>query len=236
MTHFGTLWGVGIGPGDPQLITFKAAMIMQRSAAIAYVVDDNGNSYARLVAAEHIPASARELPLHFSMSPRREERMSARANAARQVEEILSTGQDVTFITEGDPLLYSTFQHLLAALPADVPVQICPGISSLTATAAEACFPLAIEGERMLVADASREAIEGLAGWLETFDVVVLFKVHRHAAALRDALQGNDLLDHAVLVQRASLAGQAGVVNLADWDGAPLPYFSMLLIRARKPV
>lgn len=236
MTHFGTLWGVGVGPGDPQLITFKAAMIVQRSVVIAYVVDDNGGSYARQVAAEHIPASARELPLHFSMSPRREERLVTRANAARQVEEILSTGQDVTFITEGDPLLYSTFQHLLADIPPAASVEICPGVSALTACAADACFPLAVENEQMLVATAGPAALQQLSGWLDIFEVVVLFKVHRYAAALRDAMQDNRLLDRAVLVQRASLSGQAQVVKLADWDGSPLPYFTTLLIRVRRSV
>jgi len=236
MTHFGTLWGVGVGPGDPQLITFKAARIVQRSVVVAYVVDDNGNSYARQAAAEHIPASACEVPLHFSMSPRREERLVARANAARQVEEILSTGQDVTFITEGDPLLFSTFQHLLATLPPAVPVKVCPGVSALTACAADACFSMAVEDEQMLVATAGAATLQQLSDWLEMFDVVVLFKVHRYAAALRDAMQDNRLLDRAVLVQRASLSGQAQVVELADWDGSPLPYFTTLLIRVRRPV
>lgn len=227
----GTLRGVGVGPGDPQLMTFKAAEILRRSAVIAYVVDEKGDSFAAQAAAAHFPASARELPLRFSMSPQREQRLAARREAARQVEAFLSAGQDVTFIVEGDPLLYSTFQHILAALPPGTPVEICPGVSALTASAAEAVFPLALENESMLVAAASPAALQQLPGWLEQFEVLVLFKVHRHLEALRAVLKTHEH-GRAALVQRASLDGQAQVTELAEWDGTPLPYFSMLLIRA----
>ena len=232
MTVFGTLRGVGVGPGDPQLMTFKAAGILQNSTVIAYVIDEHGESYARQTAAAQFAPSAQELPLRFSMSPHYKERLCARAEAARQVIEALSAGQDVTFITEGDPLLYSTFQHLLIALPAGVPVEICPGISSLTASAAEARFPLPIEDERMVVAAADRSAIQRLPEWLEQFEVIVLFKVYRQAQALRDVLAALPQPLEAKLVQRASLAGQTLVEALEDWDGSPLPYFSMLLIRS----
>lgn len=230
---FGTLFGVGVGPGDPQLITFKAAGILQRAAVIAYVVDDKGDSFARQTAVAHFPASALELPLRFSMSPQREQRLATRREAARLVLEHLSAGQDVAFIAEGDPLLYSTFQHLLAALPPEVPVEICPGVSSLTATAAAALFPLAVENESMLVTAASPAALRQLPGWLETCEVVVLFKIHRHMGALRELIEARQDIARAVLVQRASLDGQAVVINLADWDGSPPPYFSMLLVRRR---
>lgn len=234
MTEFGTLRSVGVGPGDPQLITFKAASILRHSTVIAYVVNEQGESFARQVAAAHLPASARELPLHFSMSPQREQRLTTRAEAAHLVLALLATGQDVTFITEGDPLLYSTFQHLLAALPSEIPVEICPGVSSLTASAAAAHFPLVVEQEQMVVAAADVTTLRHLNAWLEQFNVIVLFKVHRHLAALRTALAESGAPSQAILVQRASLDDQVVVVNLADWDGSPPPYFSTLLIRGER--
>lgn len=234
MTHYGAFRGVGVGPGDPQLITFKAANIIRSSRVIAYAVDGKGDSYARQVAAGHFSSSARELPLHFSMAPQREKRLAARNEAVRQVMEFLSKGQDVTFITEGDPLLYSTFQHLLAALPPEVAVEICPGVSSLTATAAEACFPLAVEEERILVAAANSEVMQNISGWLEIFEVIILFKIHRHAEALQRALKESYHIDRAVLVQHATLGGRAEVVDLASWNGSSLPYFSMLLIHTKR--
>lgn len=232
MSQYGTLRGIGVGPGDPQLLTFKAADLLRQSVVIAYVVDDQGESYARRIAAAHIPVSVTELPLHYSMSPQRDVRLAARTEVARQVIALLSTGQDVTFITEGDPLLYSTFHHLLTLLPSEVPLEICPGVSSLTASAAEAHFPLPIEGERMVVAPLDTEALLHISEWLESFEVIVLFKAHRHVQALWEELQKVHYRGRAVLVQRASVAGQARVVELASWDGSPMPYFTMALIRS----
>jgi precorrin-2/cobalt-factor-2 C20-methyltransferase len=234
MKRFGTLFGVGVGPGDPGLMTFKAAEILRRSTVIAYVINDRGESFARQTAGAYFPATVHELPLNFSMAPQREKRLAARVEAAQQVLELLSHGQDVTFITEGDPLLYSTFQHLLAALPPEATVEICPGVSSLTASAAEACFPLAIEEDRMAVAAANAEVMRRLPGWLETFEIIILFKVHRHAKALQAMLKESNHIDRAVLVQHASLSGQAAVVDLDSWDQSPLPYFTTLLIRTRR--
>lgn len=237
MKPFGTLRGVGVGPGDPQLLTFKAAEILRHSKAIAYVVNEKGESFARQTAAAHFAPNVRELPLRFSMSPYRTDRLAARAESARLVTDCLSQGQDVTFITEGDPLLYSTFQHLLAALPPAAPVEICPGVSSLTAAAAEACFPLALESERMLVATASAQTLQNLPGWLDAFEVITLFKVHRHIETLKDILKEKGLLEKAIVVQHATLSGQAKAIKLnACNDDQPLPYFSMLLIRTTEEV
>lgn len=236
MRPYGTLWGVGVGPGDPQLLTFRAADILRRSTVIAYVVDEKGESFARQTAAAHFAPNACELPLHFSMSPDRTHRLAARAEAAQQTIAFLSQGQDVTFIAEGDPLLYSTFQHLLTALPSEAPVEICPGVSSLTAAAAEAGFPLALESERMLVATASTQTMQDLPSWLEAFEVIILFKAHRRIKTLKDILKEKGFLEKAVVVQHASLSGQARAIHLADWNGEPLPYFSILLIRTTERV
>ncbi len=233
MSDFGILRGVGVGPGDPQLMTFKAAGILRESRIVAYVMDEGGESYARRIAAAHFPPSVRELPLRFSMSCDREERLAARAQVSRQVLAFLSAGADVTFITEGDPLLYSTFQHLLDALPQDTPVEICPGVSSLTASPAEARFSLVTEEERMVVATLNPESLRRIPEWLDTFEVIVLFKAHRQTAALLTAMENAHHRGKALLVQRASLAGQASVTDLAAWDGSALPYFTTALIRSK---
>jgi len=228
---FGTLFGVGVGPGDPQLMTFKAAGILQNVPVIAYVVDDNGNAFARQVATAHIPPSAFELPLHFSMSPQRERRLSARQDSARRILEQLSAGKDVAFITEGDPLLYSTFQYVLLAMPPEVCVEICPGVSSFTASAAAAKFPLAIDNQRMLIATADNNTVSQLENWIAQFEVIVLFKVHRQIREIIPVLKRSGVLSESALIQRASLAEQSVVKNLSDMDGVAPPYFSILLIR-----
>jgi precorrin-2/cobalt-factor-2 C20-methyltransferase len=232
---WGTLYGIGVGPGDPELMTIKAARILQQVPVIAYTVDADGASLARQTASACIPPAVVELPLRFSMSKQRETRVAARQAAARQVCAALAQGQDVAFITEGDPLLYSTFQHLLAEMPAEaaaeVKVQICPGVSSLSAAAAAAHFPLALEDQRMLVASAREAGPEQLSAWLRQFDVLVLFKVYNRLPALLRELERSGCLANAVLVERASLQDQAVIHNLADWDGRQPAYFSILLVR-----
>ncbi len=129
----GKLIGVGVGPGDPELITLKALRLIQTAAVIAYTVDKNGNCYAKNSTKDYFPYGIRELPLTFSMACDRTERIQYRQNAANQLRDILHTGQDVVFITEGDPLLYSTFQHLCTALSSEIQIEVCPGISAMNA-------------------------------------------------------------------------------------------------------
>ena len=231
----GKLIGVGLGPGDPELLTLKAIRFIQQAPVLAYTVDAKGSSFARQIAAAHIRQGQVELPLLFSMSHQRSERQQTRQDAARQVLEMLEQEQDVVFITEGDPLLYSTFQHLLAELPPRIEIFICPGVSSLTASAAAAHVPLVVEQENMVIAATNQETSRQIASWLQQFDRIVLFKVHRHLAELHNALAESGLLSQAVLVQHASLDGQTVVCNLAEWDGSTPPYFSILLIRSRRP-
>lgn len=232
MNGYGVLRGVGVGPGDPELMTLRSVALLQASATIAYVVDEQGESYARKIAAGFFPAFVHEVPLFFSMSLDRSKRLAARAEAVHQVMDLLSAGDDVTFIAEGDPLLYSTFQYLLSGISPQVPVEICPGISALNASAAEASFPLLTEEERMVVATLTPESIQRLPEWLKSFDGIVFFKVHRLMADLAAALDKAQYSGRTVLVQRASLAGQAMVTDLADWDRSPLPYFTVALIRS----
>lgn len=233
MTNSAILYGVGVGPGDPALMTFRAAEILARVPVIAYVVDAHGRSMARDIAAGRIPATANELPLSFPMAPERKVRVAARADAARGILARLRAGESVAFIAEGDPLLYSTFQHLLAAMPPDVRVEVCPGVSALTASAASAVFPLAIEDESLLVAVGGAGTIARLSEWLEEFDVIVLFKVHRTLDGIVDALRRCGALGRAVLVERATQGDLAARIPLDAWDGTPPGYFSMVLVRGK---
>jgi precorrin-2 C(20)-methyltransferase len=199
---------------------------------VAFVVDAAGRSLARDVASGRFPSGVTELPLHFPMSPVREERVRARLAAARTVLDRVRAGEDVVFITEGDPLLYSSFQHLLAAMPPDVPIRVCPGVTSLTAAAADAVTPLVIEDERLLVVTAG-DALENLGHWLAMVDTLVLYKVHRHLAGLADALRAGGALAGAILVQRATQQA-AACMDLEDWSGEPVPYLSLVIARGTR--
>lgn len=226
----GKLIGVGVGPGDPELLTLKAIRLIQSAPVLAYTADGRGQSAARRTAAGFIRAGQEELPLRFSMDPEREERVRARREAARQVLSSLTAGCDVVFLTEGDPLLYSTFQHLTASLPGEIRVEVCPGISALNAAAAVAGFWLAVEDETLVVAPAET-GLEHLREWLSAGHTVVLFKVARHVRQIQAGLRTLGGACSAVLVERAAAEGELVLRQSADWPVENVPYFSIVLAR-----
>lgn len=230
----GKLIGVGLGPGDPELLTLKAMHIIQQAPVLVYTVDDKGSSFARQIAAEHIRQGQVELPLFFSMSPKRSERQQTRQNAARQVLEVLQQDQDVVFITEGDPLLYSTFQHLLAEMPPQIEFSVCPGISAMFSAAAAAGFPLAIEEQMVIVAPAG--AARGqIDTWLQAGNSLVLFKPARWLTDIAEEIKAANLPCKTTLVCHASTNEEVILHKLSDWDERKMPYFSILLIRPLEP-
>jgi precorrin-2/cobalt-factor-2 C20-methyltransferase len=228
----GKLIGVGVGPGDPELLTLKAVRLIQSAPVLAYTVNAEGISYARQVAAAFITAEQTELPLAFSMNSDRSLRQAARAAAAETVLQALRKGQDVVFLTEGDPLLYSTFQHLLALLPADIVVEICPGVSAVFAAAAAAHFPLALENQMMMVAPAE-QALGHLAEWLADGKCLALFKVSRWLKPLADEICACVVPCRAALVERASTRAQIVLTDPEKWQDYASPYFSMVLLRGQ---
>lgn len=224
------LTGVGVGPGDPELLTLKAIRLIQNAPVLAYAVDAHGNSRARKTVEACIPAGQAELPLFFSMSPRRAERLKTRREAAEKILDVLRKGLETVFITEGDPLLYSTFQHLLSAMPPDVPVEVCPGISAMASASAAACFPLAIEGQKVLVAPA-REALAELQGWLRQGNSVVLFKAAQSLREIAGEVTRSGLRCETVLAEHISMDTQVITRDMEAWSRRDAPYFSIVLIR-----
>ncbi len=232
----GILQGVGVGPGDPELMTLRSVRLVAAATTVAYVVDADGRSIARDTAAAHVAPGAAELPLHLPMSPVRAEREAARAEAGRQVAARLAEGRDVVFVTEGDPLLYSSFQHVLAGMPPGTRVRVCPGVTAMTAAAADAVAPLVIEDQRLLLATGD-DALQHLDRWLAEVDTLVLYKVSRRLADLASALRDRNALDGATLVVRAGHAPDADAwcLPLAAWDGAGVPYMSLAIVRGARP-
>ncbi|MCE1252256.1 MAG: precorrin-2 C(20)-methyltransferase [Anaerolineae bacterium] len=225
------LTGVGVGPGAPDLLTLRAAALIQNAPLLAYPVDENGFSRARETAAACIRAGQAELPLLFSMSPDREERLKTRQTALAQVLDKLQNGSDVVFITEGDPLLYSTFQHLLNLLPPDITVEICPGLSAMSAAAASARFPLAIEGSALLVLPAA-SALGSIAFYLQNGQSLVLFKAAHFLAGIAAEILHCGLPCEAALVENASCAGERILRDPQSWASERPSYFCLVLIRA----
>ena len=232
-TQFGTLYGIGVGPGDPELITLKAHGILQSAPVIAYPAPAgnmaDGDSLARRIAAPHIPQGRREIVIPIPLDPKTSSDRSAYDGAAAEIGAVLDAGDDVAVLCEGDPFFYGSFMYLFDRLSEAYPVQVVPGISSLMACAAAALMPLVARNESLSVLPATMAEAD-LYARLSAADAVAILKVGRHAAKIIRILDDMNLLSHAQYIAHATLAEQV-VRPLAHVDPSDVPYFAMILVR-----
>lgn len=233
---FGTLYGLGVGPGDPDLITVKALRILQRVPSVFVPLARSGApSYARTIVEGYLdPARQQVHELVFAM---REDEgpMQRQWHANAQVIAEALQHSDAAFLTEGDPLLYSTFVHVAGALRAVLPaasVIVVPGVSSFQAAAAGLGLSLADRDERVAILPASYER-EGLETALRDFDTVILLKVSVALDRVLDALAAAGRLGEAVCVSRAGRPDEAVVHDVAGLRGQRLDYFSLIIVGRR---
>jgi len=224
----GTLYGVGLGPGDPELMTRKAHRLISQATVIAYPAPDSGQSFARSIAADSIPSGAREIPI---VVPMRVDRFPAKEiydKAAEEIAAVLSEGTDVVTLCEGDPFFYGSFMYLFERLSDRYPCEIVPGVTSLTACAAQLLRPLTSRTDVLTVLPGPLDD-EQLKPKIEAAEAIAIMKVGRHLDRLTALLTGMGLIERAGYVERASLADQK-VRRLADVPPGSAPYFSMILI------
>ena len=225
----GTLYGLGVGPGDPDLITLKAHRILQSAPVIAYPAPEIGDSLARSIAAPHIPAGRHEIVIRIPLDPKRFPDRAAYDDGAAEIGAVLRTGRDVAVICEGDPFFYGSFMYLFSRLRDEFPIQVVPGISSLMACAGASQTPLVARNEVLSVLPAPMAAADLRAG-LEQSEAAAIIKLGRHAPKVYDILRDLDLLDRAKYVAHASMPTQQ-VRDLRDVDPGQVPYFAMILVR-----
>ncbi|UPH71273.1 precorrin-2 C(20)-methyltransferase [Abyssibius alkaniclasticus] len=223
----GKLYGVGLGPGDPDLMTLRAARLVAGARVLAYPVLEGGASFARAIAARHIAPDAVEIPINIPMSVARAPAQAAYDVGAAAIAAALEAGDDVVCLCEGDPFFYGSFMYLFARLSAHFEVEVVPGVTSITAGAARAGRPLVARNERLTVLPGPLPEAE-LATRIEGAESVVIMKVGRHLGKIRGVIERLGLLDQACYVAHATLPNEL-VVSLVD---APdkAPYFSMILI------
>lgn len=223
----GTLYGVGLGPGDPELITLKAARLIGSAKVIAYPTLAGGDSFARAIAADLIAPDAREIRMDVPMSTEREPAQKAYDAGASEIAAALDAGEDVVCLCEGDPFFYGSFMYLFARLADRFDTQIIPGVTSVTACAARAAMPLAARNERLTILPGPLPEHE-LRTRIDGAESVVIMKVGRHLAKIRGVIDALGLTDQAMYVERATLPEEV-VLPLAQ---APekAPYFSMILL------
>jgi len=224
----GTLYGIGLGPGDPELMTLKAHRLISSAGVIAYPAPDTGASFARSIAADVIPAGVREIPI---VVPMRVDRFPAKEiydTAAGEIAEVLDSGADVVTLCEGDPFFYGSFMYLFERLSDRFPIEVVPGVTSLTACAAQLQRPLTSRNDVLTVIPGPLPD-DDIRTRIESAQAVAIMKVGRHLKRLKALLAAMGLLEKAGYVERASLADQK-VHRLVDLEADTAPYFSMILI------
>jgi precorrin-2/cobalt-factor-2 C20-methyltransferase len=225
------LYGLGLGPGDPELITLKALRLLRTVPVVAYPAPESGDSFARSIVAEFLSPAQRELRIAFPMRPGPPPH-AIYDSAAATIAAELDGGQDVAFLCQGDPFFYGTFAAVFARLVARYRVEIVPGVSSLTAGAAAARMPLAQRDETVTAIPATLPE-EELTRRLAAADTAVIIKLGRHAPKLRRALAALGRLDEAIYVERATQSRQR-IGRFAEIDAANVPYFALVLVRGTR--
>lgn len=232
MKH-GTLYGVGVGPGDPELLTLKAIRILHNADKVyAAHSTKNDHSIAHSIVAPHLREGMEIKKLGFPMSRDANELREAWEQNARQVLTDIEAGKNVCFLTLGDPLTYSTFGYLMKtvqALNPDTDIQAVPGITSFNAAAA-ASLTLIGEKEETFAVVSGADGGEHLNEALSTCATVAVLKTYRQFEKIRRVVLERGLEKNAVLVSHCGQPGETIVRDISSLDNRP-PYLSILLVR-----
>jgi precorrin-2/cobalt-factor-2 C20-methyltransferase len=230
------LIGVGVGPGDPELMTLKAMRALGEADVIAHFAKAGNASHARAIAAAHVRAEVTELPLLYPVTTElpkcshgyRDALRNFYDDAAAKIATHLDAGRVVAVICEGDPLFYGSYMHLHARLASRFPTEIVAGVTGMSGCWSAAGMPIAQGDDVFTVLPATLPEDE-LARRLRDADAAVVMKVGRHLPKLRRALQTSGRLARAIYVERGTMA-DAKMIPLAAKPGDDAPYFAVVLV------
>ncbi len=233
-TTLGTFYGVGVGPGDPELLTQKAVRILSEVDWIWYPAEAHGGpSFSqRIIAPLGLP-EAKCQAVYMGMSRDRTGDLQTYESAVDDIAQEVRQGKSVAWITQGDPLFYSTFIHLYEQMQSrfpEIPIEIVPAVTSTSAAAALAGIPVSRLNEKVAVLPAIY-GLEELATLLDGFATVFLMKVNRVFDQLLDVLHAMPYPVHAVYVEKVGTPDERLVTDLETLRGQTLPYFSLVLVR-----
>ena len=230
----GRLYGVGVGPGDPELVTIKAQRLLQRVPTICFTqLDDGRESYALSVVQDFLKDAKLELLSIIVPSDDTPVSEETWRDAASQIGERLGKGQDVAFITEGDPMLYSEFSYLLGSVRQAIPevmIEVIPGVSSVMAAAASGAMPLVTHGQRLAILPAVY-GIDDLREAITNYDTTVLMEVNRTLIEALANLEKLGLAGKSIYVRRATTQREEVVQEIHQLTEEDFDYFSLLIIK-----
>jgi len=232
----GILYGVGVGPGDPMLLTLKADAVIGQADVIAYIANDAGHSLAKSISQNSIDkkvvANYEELSITLTMSTDRTAINQMYDNAAVSIAAYLEQGKSVAFLCEGDPMFFGSFAYLLARLEKHA-IEVIPGICSVHAAAAACKVPLGLLSERIAIFS-GRHSNPEILNALATFENVVILKAGRVRAELIDLIEQAGRVNETCYVEYASQTEQKIVTDITQFGEESGPYFSLFLINSRR--
>ena len=223
----GTLHLVGVGPGDPELLTLRAVRVLRDTQIIAYPATGTESAFARDIAVKHIAPTAMLLPVTIPMTVERGPAQAAYDASAAMLLGYLRAGSDVAWLCEGDPLFYGSAMYMLARIAPHAPTQIVPGVTSLTSAAAAIARPLAARNEVLKILPAPLDD-ETLRAELLSAPAVAIIKVGRHFDRVRALLVETGHAPSAIVVEYATTLRQR-ITPLGEFRHGERPYFSTIL-------
>lgn len=229
-----TFYGIGVGPGDPELLTLKAFNTIQSVDVLAYLVNDKGDSQAKAIAQAAIDQKVspfKTLPIYMPMSTDRTLANKAYDEAAAAIEAFFGEGLSVGFLCEGDPLFFGSCIYLLDRLPPSTQKVIVPGISSVHAAASALQVPLTQQEESLAVVS-GRLSDEKLLTILSTHDSVVILKAGLRRVALMDLIEQAGRAEDAHYIEYISRE-QERSCSFKTLPKEKGPYFSLFMITNR---
>ncbi|MCC3650489.1 precorrin-2 C(20)-methyltransferase [Streptomyces sp. S07_1.15] len=235
----GRLYGVGLGPGDPSLMTVRAVEVVAGADVVAYHSARHGRSIARSIAGRHLRPDHIEERLVYPVTTETTDHPGGYRGALEEFYEEaaarlaahLDAGRSVALLAEGDPLFYGSYMHMHKRLAHRYPTEVVPGVTSVSAAAARLGTPL-VEGEEVLAVLPGTLPEEELTARLAAADAAVVMKLGRTFPTVRRALERSGRLAEARYVERATMAAER-TAPLAEVDPGSVPYFSMAVLPSR---
>jgi precorrin-2 C20-methyltransferase/precorrin-3B C17-methyltransferase len=232
----GRLFGVGLGPGDPELITIKALRTIKQAQVVAYPMAKHGQSNARCIVSSELTPEQIELPMIYPITTESTDHLGGYEaiiaqfydEMAEQIAAHLCVGRDVAVLCEGDPFLYGSFMYLHDRLAHRFSTEVIPGIPSVMAAAARLATPLVRRDSELTLLPATLSE-DVLAARLNVYDAFAIMKLGRNFTKVKNALYRAGVLDKALYIERATMSLER-IVKLSDVDPASVPYFSLILV------
>lgn len=243
MTPKGTFHGVGLGPGNPDLLTVQAVKLVESAGLLTYFAKKGRRGNARTIVDKWVPKGKPELPLWYPMTTETHFGEEVYITALKDfyersvegIADVLDMGKDVVLVCEGDPMFYGSFMHLYVRLKDRYPTKITPGVTGMAGCWAAAGLAMTWGDDQLSVLAGTLDEDE-LVRRLEATDAAVIMKLGSNFAKVRKAIERAGMLARATYVERGTMAGEV-VMPLADKDESPAPYFSLILIpgEGRRP-